>query len=223
MGLMDRMMDRMINNMSVPEKEDLMLKMMPAMMELIDISKTMPEALAALGRLTTLTGIAVLINKALNDDELKEEIGELLSSLREKKPELAEVTHDIMPATMSFMSESGLMDGMMNTMGKMMPVMMPAMREMAPIMMREKMPEVMAEHDSVREMMSEMMMIDVIPHCVDTMLPMFAPDQTTAFLSQLAERIGRAASRDSLSNEDHDDLEQAFVGKIKAGFEAHPG
>ena len=123
---------------------------------------------------------------------------------------------------MSLMSETGLMDGMMNKMGNIMPVLMPMMREVMPRMMKEKMPEVMAEHENVREMMSDMMMNDVIPHCIDTMLPLFAPEKNTEFLSQLAEKLGRAASREKVSGEEKERLEEELVGKIKAGFEAKP-
>ena len=91
MGLMDRMMDSMIKNMSVEQKEEMMLKMMPTMMEGIDINKMMPDMMTAMGSLTTVTGIVVFISKALNDDELKEELGELLHVLREKMSELPEM------------------------------------------------------------------------------------------------------------------------------------
>ena len=42
MGIMDKMMDRMIINMSVAEKEDMMMQMMPIMMAGIDINTMMP-------------------------------------------------------------------------------------------------------------------------------------------------------------------------------------
>jgi hypothetical protein len=111
------LMDRMIVNMSVEGKEEMMLKMMPAMMAGVGINKTVPGMLSAGGRLVTATGSVVLVSKALNDDELKEELGEALGSLREKMPAMAE----------------------------MMPIMAPMMREMMPIMMTEKMPQVMAD------------------------------------------------------------------------------
>jgi hypothetical protein len=216
LGLMDGMMDRMIKNMSVEEKEEMMLKMMPAMMERVDINKTVPGMMAAMGRLITATGSVVLISKALNDDELKEELGGLLINLREKSPRLAEM----MPMMMAFMFETGLMDGMMKGMGKVMPVMMPMMREMMPTMMKETMPGVMAKHDDVRKSMSEMMMNDIIPHCVDTMLPTFAPEKSSEFLPQLAERVGRAANQGIAPGEDRENLEKELVGQFKAGFGA---
>ncbi len=220
MSLIDSMMDAMIRMLSRKKREEMMINMMPLMMEGIDINKMMPDMMTAMGRLATVTGIVVFMSKALNDDELKEELGELLHDLREKMSELPAMMHDMKPIMMSLMSETGLMDGMMNTMGKLMPVMMPMMREMMPVMMREKMPQVMAEHENVRELMSDMMMNDVIPHCVDTMLPMFAPEKNTEFLTQLAEKMGRAASREKVSGEDKENLEEDLVGKIKAGFAA---
>jgi hypothetical protein len=44
MGLMDRMMDRMIGNMSVQEKEEMMLKMMPLMMKDVDMLEMIDDA-----------------------------------------------------------------------------------------------------------------------------------------------------------------------------------
>ena len=68
MGLMDRMMDRMIINMSVAEKEDMMMRMMPIMMEGIDINKMMPDMMKEVGSIITLTGIYTFLQKALTDD-----------------------------------------------------------------------------------------------------------------------------------------------------------
>ncbi len=221
MGLMDRMMDRMIKNMSVEEKEEMMLKIMPTMMEGIDINKMTPDMMKTMGRLITITGIVLFISKASNDDELKQELGELLNNLREKMPELAEMMQDMMPIMMSLMSEIGIMDGMMNMMSNMMPVMMPMMREMMPIMMKDRMPEIMAEHENVRQMVPDMM-IEIMPDCIDTMLPTVAQEGRTAFLSQLAEKMGRAAGGEGMSTEDRENLEQEIVGKIRAGFEAKP-
>ncbi len=222
MGLMDRMMDRMIINMSVEEKEKMMLKMMPIMMEDIDINKMMPDMVNRMGRLITPTGVGVFINKAASDDGFKKELGESLNGLKERVPVLAEMMRDMMPVMMSFMSASGLMDRMMKTMGNIMPVMMPMMREMMPVMMKEKMPEVMAENENVRQLMPEMMM-EIMPGCIDTMLPSVAPEDRAAFLSRLAEKIGHAASLDEAPGQGKENLEEALVGKIKAGFEARPG
>jgi hypothetical protein len=221
MGLMDRMMERMIKNMSVEEKEEMMLEMMPTTKEDVDINRMMPEMMTTMGDMITLTGIGVLISKALADDELKEELGELLNDLREKMPELAEMMQDMMPVMASLMSDVGLMDAMMHSMGNIMPMMMPMMREMMPTMMMDRMPEVMAEHETVRRIMPEMM-IEIMPHCVETMVPTLPPEERSAFLLQLAEKMGRAAGEDGMSTEDRWNLEQAMVGKMRAGSETRP-
>ncbi len=83
------------------------------------------------------------------------------------------------------------------------------------------MPEVMAEHENVRQMMPEMM-IEIMPDCIDTMLPTVAREDRTAFLSRLAERMGHAASLEEAPGEEKEDLEEELVGKIKAGFESRP-
>ena len=218
MGLMDRMMDRMITNMSVEEKEKMMLKMRPMMMEDLDINKMMPDMMVRMGRLITPTGVGVFISKAANDDEFKEELGESLNGLKERLPELAEMMRDMMAVMMSLMSATGLMNRMMNTMGSLMPVMMPMMR----IMMNEKMPQFMAENENVRQLMPEMMM-EVMPECIDMMLPTVAPEDRAAFLSRLTEKMGHAASLEQSPDGDKDDRENGLVGKVAAGFESGPG
>jgi hypothetical protein len=190
MGLMDRMMDRMIINMSVAEKEDLMMQMMPIMMAGVDITTLMPVMLKEVGTVITLTGIYTLLHKALNDEELKQEFGEIVDSLKEKMPELAEMMQDMMPVMMSMMTETGMMDGMMNVMGNLMPVMMPMMREMMPVMMNERMPKIMAQHKNVNELIPDMM-IDIMPDCLEMIAPEIEQDKRAAFLSRLAEKMER--------------------------------
>lgn len=188
MGLMDRMMNRMIVNMSVAEKENLMMEMMPAMMEGVDIKTVTPIMLKEVGSIITLSGIYNILHKALNDEELKREFGEIVDSLKEKLPELTEMMQDMMPTMMSIMTETGIMDGMMGVMEKLMPVMMPMMREMMPIMMNERMPKLMAQHKNVNELMPDMM-IDIMPECIEMIAPEIEQEKRTAFLSRLAEKM----------------------------------
>jgi hypothetical protein len=184
MGLMDRMMDRMIVNMSVVEKENLMMQMMPAMMEGVDIKTVTPLMLNEVGSVITLSGIYNFLSKALNDGELKGEFGEIVDSLKEKVPELAKMMQDMMP----MMMETGIMDGLMGLMEKVMPVMMPMMREMMPIMMNERMPKLMAQHKNVNELMPDMM-IDIMPECIEMIAPEIEQGKRAAFLSRLAEKM----------------------------------
>lgn len=193
MGIMDKMMDRMIINMSVAEKEELMMKMMPIMMAGVDINTMMPIMLKDVGSIITLTGIYTFLHKALNDEELKQEFSEIVASLREKMPELAAMMQDMMPIMMSIMTETGIMDGMMNVMENMMPVMMPMMREMMPTMMNERMPKIMAQHKNVNELMPDMM-IDIMPDCIEMIAPEIEQEKRATFLSRLAEKMERAGS-----------------------------
>ena len=196
MGLMDRMMDRMIINMSVAEKEDMMMRMMPIMMAGVDINTMMPIMLKEIGSIITLTGIYTLLQKALNDEELKQEFSEIVASLKEKMPELIAMMQDMMPIMMSLMTETGIMDRMMNVMENVMPVMMPMMREMMPTMMNERMPKVMAQHKNVNELMPDMM-IDIMPECIEMIAPEIEQEKREAFLSRLAEKMERAGSIDT--------------------------
>lgn len=193
MGLMDRMMDRMIINMSVAEKEDMMMRMMPTMMAGVDINTMMPIMLKEVGSIITLTGIYTLLHKGLNDEELKQEFSEIVASLKEKMPELIAMMQDMMPIMMSLMTETGIMDGMMNVMENVMPVMMPMMREMMPTMMNERMPKVMAQHKNVNELMPDMM-IDIMPECIEMIAPEIEQEKRAAFLSRLAEKMELAAA-----------------------------
>ena len=85
MGIMDRMMERMICSMSTQEKETFMLKMMPIMMKDVDLLKMMPGMMNSTGRLITVTGIVTFIRHLIDDEELRETI----SIYAEKLPDLS--------------------------------------------------------------------------------------------------------------------------------------
>ena len=74
------------------------------------IMDRMMDSMTRTGRLVTVAGTVGFINTALNDDELKTELGEVFDGFREKMPEIAEMMRDIM----SLMSETGLMDGVIH-------------------------------------------------------------------------------------------------------------
>ncbi len=188
MGLMDRMMDRMIINLSVTEKEELMMQLMPIMMEGVEIRSVFPIMLKELGSDITLGGIYNLLETALSDDELKQEFGEVVETLKEKLPDLSELMVDVMPTMMSVMADSGIMDGMLGLMERLMPLMMPMMREMMPTMMNERMPKLMAQHENVNELMPAMM-IDIMPECLEMITPEIEREKRAAFLSRMAEKM----------------------------------
>ena len=87
--------------------------------------------------------------------------------------------------------------------GKVMPVMMPMMSEMMPMMMKEKLSEVMVRNETVKEFMPRMMM-EVIPHCVQTLSPMMGSEDQNVFLARLTDSIGRAGGSEPSEEEKRD-------------------
>jgi len=198
MGLMDRMMDRMIQNMSIQEKEEMMLKMMPVMMKDVDMLKMMPGMMSSMGGLLNITGIVTFIRKVLGDDELKGLLEKLMDHLPQLSRKMQSMMADMRPALITLMS--GMMDFMA---GKVMPVMMPMMSEMMPVMMKENMPEVMLRNETVKEFMPKMMM-EVIPHCIQTLSPMMESEDQNVFLARLTDSIDNSGGSESSEEETRD-------------------
>ena len=191
MGLMDQMMDRMIGNMSVPEKEEMMLKMMPLMMKDVDLLKLTPGIMSSGGRLLNLTAIVTFIVQIKKDEELKAQIGRLVERLPQLSRKMQSMMANMRPVMRVLMS--GMMDFMA---GKAMPVMMPMMSEMMPVMMQENMPEVMARNETVKEFIPRMM-TEIIPHCVQTFSPMMELEDQNIFLARLTDSMARAGALDA--------------------------
>jgi hypothetical protein len=189
---MDRMMDRMIGNMSVQEKEEMML---PLMMKDVDMLKMMPGMMSGMGRLLNVTGIVTFIREVLKDDELKAQLEKLKDQLPQLSRKMQSMMAEIRPAISTLMS--GMMDFMA---GKVMPVMMPMMSEMMPVMMKEKMPQIMESDGTVREFISGMMM-EIMPHCVQTLSPMMESKDQNIFLAHLTDSIARAEGLESPEEE----------------------
>jgi hypothetical protein len=176
---MDRMMDRMIGNMSVQEKEEMMLKMMPLMMKDVDMLKMMPGMMSGMGRLLNVTGIVTFIREVLKDDELKAQLEKLKDQLPQLSRKMQSMMAEIRPAISTLMS--GMMDFMA---GKVMPVMMP----------------IMESDGTVREFISGMMM-EIMPHCVQTLSPMMESKDQNIFLAHLTDSIARAEGLESPEEE----------------------
>ena len=158
---MDRMMDRMIGNMSVQEKEEMMLKMMPLMMKDVDMLKMMPGMMSGMGRLLNVTGIVTFIRQVLKDYELKGQLEKLVDHL----PQLSRKMQSMMA-------------------------------DMMPMMMKEQMPEVMVRDETVKKFISGMMM-EIMPHCVQTLSPMMESEDQNVFLAHLTDSMARAGGSES--------------------------
>ncbi len=125
MSLMDKMMDRMIGKMSPEEKEGMMLKMMPMMMEDVNMSevmvKMMPEMLKSMNALDIYN---LLKNAVPNFLKFVKAIKENMPQTTKDK--LRKVSMDMMPLmcekVMPTMMEDLTMDNVMpNMMKEMMP------------------------------------------------------------------------------------------------------
>ncbi len=73
MGLMDAMMDMMIKSISKKKREQMMINMMPLMMEGIDIYEFMPKMMTDMLKDVTVDDVIALIKRAIEEqDKLKE-------------------------------------------------------------------------------------------------------------------------------------------------------
>jgi len=73
MGLMDAMMDLMIKSISKKKREQMMINMMPQMMEGIDIYEFMPKMMTDMLKDVTVDDVIAFIKRAIEEqDKLKE-------------------------------------------------------------------------------------------------------------------------------------------------------
>ena len=73
MGLMDAMMDVMIKTISKEKREQMMINMMPQMMEGIDIYEFMPKMMTDMLKDVTVDDVIAFIKRAIEEqDKLKE-------------------------------------------------------------------------------------------------------------------------------------------------------
>jgi hypothetical protein len=182
----------MIKGMTVEEREQIMLKMMPEMMKKVDPKVMMPNMLKTLGKMITLYSVYLLISKGANDDKLKEGLSEKLKGMKEKIPEM-------MPMMMSFM---------MPMMKNMMPMMMNMMPEMMKSCMDGK-DGMMCSSPEMKEKMSECMQ-NMCPHCVENMYPAIPKEKRTDFALKMIQRISKHGTTDYHENEKEDFQKRAF-------------
>jgi lipoate-protein ligase A len=73
MGVMDTMMDMMIKTISKEKREQMMINMMPQMMEGIDIYEFMPKMMTDMLKDVTVDDVIAFIKRAIEEqDKLKE-------------------------------------------------------------------------------------------------------------------------------------------------------
>ncbi len=97
MSMMDIVMDEMMGVMTPEEKEAMILEMMPAMMNDVDMVQATRDGIAALGRAVSLTGLVTLLVKASKDRELRELVEKLGEFLRSEGWDIVEIMLEMMP------------------------------------------------------------------------------------------------------------------------------
>lgn len=125
MSIMDKMMDRMIGKMSPKEKEGMMLKMMPMMMEDVDMSEVMAKMMPEMLKNMNALDIYNLLKNALPN------LLKFIATIKENIPQttkdkLHKVSINMMPLmcekVMPTMMEDLTMDNVVpNMMNEMMP------------------------------------------------------------------------------------------------------
>lgn len=180
MSMMENTMGYVMGKMSLERKQDMMLKMMPMMMEDVNMAETMlkmmPQMLDHISLLDVLNLLKKLFPHLLEGintlSELAEKWGEIFPKLMEKIPELMEKAMPVMEVMMPLI------------MGKMLPLMMTEENmdrmERIPARMAPK----MMDTESLNKIMPAMM-VRIIPHCLENCLPHLPDDRRKEFASNL--------------------------------------
>ncbi len=79
MGLMDAMMDMMIKSISKKKREQMMINMMPLMMEGIDIYEFMPKMMTDMLTDVTVDDVIALIKRAIEEQDKLKELADKIS------------------------------------------------------------------------------------------------------------------------------------------------
>ena len=79
MGVMDSMMDMMIKTVSKEKREQMMINMMPQMMEGIDIYEFMPKMMADMLKDVTVDDVIAFIKQAIEEQDKLKELADKIS------------------------------------------------------------------------------------------------------------------------------------------------
>lgn len=180
MKLMDAMMGKFVNRMSVEQKQDMMKKMMPMMMKDVNMAETMLKMMPAMADNISLLDIIVTFKKVLPD--LIENFDKLITQ--------APVFNKMMKNSMGNMPKA--MDKMIPVMAVLMPEMM---SKMLPLILTDENRKIMSsfpdriapkmlENETVRELMPQMMEI-FVPKCIGHMTPHMTVEKKEAFIEQI--------------------------------------
>jgi predicted house-cleaning noncanonical NTP pyrophosphatase (MazG superfamily) len=174
--MMNKMMNSMISQMSVKEREEMMLQMMPEMMKKADVKIMIPNMLATFGKIITLYGLYDVISKMLKDNELAQ-------LLKAKLIVIKESMTSKMPDMMGMM-----LPLMQNIMPKMMGFMEPMMLSMRMEMKKTGrciMTDMVEKNDKMKTHMGDMM-FDMCPQMAGKVIP---KEKGTEFIEKMTTAI----------------------------------
>ena len=180
MGLSDKMMASMLGRMSLEKKQEMMLKMMPMMMQDVNMAETMVkmvpimfDQISLLDLFNVLKKLFPHILKGVNSfAEFMARWDELVPQMIAKFPALMEKAMPVMEVMMPMM------------MAKIMPVMMTDEHMEFVEEMPQRMIPRMMDDENLQKLMPEMMS-KVMPHCLEQMLPYMETTKKEEFVSNL--------------------------------------
>jgi hypothetical protein len=189
----------MIRSLSIEDRQEMMMEMMPEMMNRADLKILTPNMLKRVGGMITLTDAYDFVYQIVTDDELKNSIVEKLKRIKEK-----------MPAMMSMM-----MPIMINFMPKMMSFMMPMMSEMMAFCKSDG-GSMMKHNTEMKETMAECMQ-HMCPNCVEVVYPSISKEERAPFALSMIQSITKQGSLDMIKSEKEEYKKQALE-KVNNGI-----
>ncbi len=180
MSLMDRMMKSMVGGMSIEKKQEMMLKMMPMMMEDVNMAETMvkmvplmADQISLLDVFNVLKKLFPLILKGVNSmAELMIRWDEIFPKLVRKMPELMEKMMPVMELMMP------------KIMARVMPLMLTDQNMQRMEDCAERIAPKMMENEKLKEVMPEMI-ARIMPHWLENILPHFSEERRAVFVASL--------------------------------------
>lgn len=174
--MINKMMNTMIRSMSVEEREEMMLQMMPEMMKRVDAKILVPDIIATLGKMITQHGIYKTIDKLQKDQEAFNLLKDRLSKL--KIGAMSKMSY-MMGIMMPFMQ---------NIMPKIMGFMMPMMSGMCMDLKRTGSCDMFDILDHSQEMKTNMgdMMFEMCPQMAGKVIP---KEKSAEFIEKMTEAV----------------------------------
>jgi hypothetical protein len=174
--MMQRMMNAMIRSMSVQQREQIMLRMMPEMMKGADKLILMKNMMTMMGKQISLWSLISFLSKASADEELSVTVKGKADQLKERMPGMMK---EMMPVM------KPLMKNAMPTMMKNMMIIMGPMMENMKTNNECMMADIVDEHPEIKSHMGEMMG-HMCPQMAEKVIP---ADQRETFIKNVVHHL----------------------------------